>query len=332
MAHYSLPAPALPASSSGSSSSLPTGSSPFTNTSSAQQQQQQQAAAGGTSPHLVSGVATSSGLLSPQQQLIFQLEQAAMSSSHPSSSVISGSYNITNPSLSALAGLPEPLSIIDVRDCSAIEGIVLVMSWLAELVAQHATYLALPATNALTIVTGGAGPASAADIANLVLFQPVPKPPAQQQTSKPGGSLTERDAALGNSTKSSSGTDAEGCPLPAARSASSLSAGAAILTGGSCSSSEPVSSAIMIPGGSNHVSVHAAVVALLGGNMLRFMACENAMDLLVPFSSAGQLPLGLLCCSTLPVVLPEAHQGGGVLLPVQELSAAISAALVASRA
>jgi hypothetical protein len=55
------------------------------------------------------------------------------------------------------------------------------------------------------------------------------------------------------------------------------------------------------------------------------------MELLVPFSSGGKLALGLLCCSAVPVLLPDEQQGGGVLLSGQELQTAVSGALDASR-
>eukprot|EP00775_Hariotina_reticulata_P010635 gene10635-10793_t len=257
------------------------------------------------------------GLLSPQQQLILQLEQAAL---QPQGSVISG-YNVAKPSLSSLAGLPEPLSVIDVRDCSAIEGIVLVMSWLAELINQQATNLALPATNILTIVTGGFGPAPAAEVSNLILYQPTAKAQGAAQATSAAGNAAGMESKTGgadtDAALSSSATT--GPPGP-----TSMPGGGNVTeAAGSASSAE-------IPG--SNVSVHAAVVALLGGNLMRLLGCADAMDLLVPFSSAGQLPLGLLCCSALPVVLPEGHQGGGILLPVQDLSAAIRAAVMASRA
>jgi hypothetical protein len=79
------------------------------------------------------------------------------------------------------------------------------------------------------------------------------------------------------------------------------------------------------------ISPHAAVLALLGGQLGPMVGCKNPMELLVPFSGGSKLALGLLCCSAVPVLLPDEQQGGGVLLSGQELQAAVTGALDASR-
>ncbi|KAF8058856.1 hypothetical protein HT031_005424 [Scenedesmus sp. PABB004] len=108
------------------------------------------------------------------------------------------------------------------------------------------------------------------------------------------------------------GAEAGGAAAPARAGSSPAGAGPAAAAGRADG-----------PGG----GVHGAVLAVLSGHLARMLGCGTAMDMLLPFSSAGRLALGLVCCGPLPALLPPEEQGGGVLLPTAALARSIAAAL-----
>ncbi|WIA39598.1 hypothetical protein OEZ86_005682 [Tetradesmus obliquus] len=113
----------------------------------------------GTTPTADLGAATSSALLSPQQQLILQLESASLgeNSPQPGSSAAAGSLFALGGTASSFAGqlglpgqeqqfagspasnigmqdqgMPQPLTFVDVRGCSAAEAVAILLSWLGQ--------------------------------------------------------------------------------------------------------------------------------------------------------------------------------------------------------
>jgi hypothetical protein len=76
--------------------------------------------------------------------------------------------------------------------------------------------------------------------------------------------------------------------------------------------------------------VHSVVLALLSGQLGVMLDCKEPMDLLSAFKDAGQLPLGLVCLSSLPYSLPDEVQGGGVELDVAAVSAVVTSMLAAT--
>jgi hypothetical protein len=80
---------------------------------------------------------------------------------------------------------------------------------------------------------------------------------------------------------------------------------------------------LQVPG--SHLSVHTVVLALLSGQLPTMLGCAEAVELLLPFSAAGKVPLGLVCLSSLPVSLPGEMYGGGIELDVTAASALITA-------
>ncbi|WIA19333.1 hypothetical protein OEZ85_003965 [Tetradesmus obliquus] len=113
----------------------------------------------GTTPTADLGAATSSALLSPQQQLILQLESASLGENSPQagSAAAAGSLFGLGGTASSFAGqlgfpgqeqqfagspasnigmqgqgMPQPLTFVDVRGCSAAEAVAILLSWLGQ--------------------------------------------------------------------------------------------------------------------------------------------------------------------------------------------------------
>jgi hypothetical protein len=58
---------------------------------------------------------------------------------------------------------------------------------------------------------------------------------------------------------------------------------------------------------------------------------KQPVELLVAFSAADRLPLGLVCMSGLPFSLPDELQGGGVEVDVPSAAAMITSMLATAR-
>lgn len=312
----------------------------------------------GTTPTADLGAATSSALLSPQQQLILQLESASLgeNSPQPGSAAAAGSLFGLGGTASSFAGqlgfpgqeqqfegspasnigmqgqgMPQPLTFVDVRGCSAAEAVAILLSWLGQVVQLHASGLQLQC-DAVRIYTGGWGGISTEELATIVLHVPAPQPAGQTApaaaasesagSAGSGAAASEESAPAPGAAPSPAGTEEAGSNAaaapPAPASAASPAAAAPVPL--------PVDDAAL-----SSISAHAAVLAALGGQLGPMLGCSSPMELLVPFSSGGKLALGLLCCSAVPVLLPDEQQGGGVLLSGQELQAAVAGALDASR-
>jgi hypothetical protein len=327
---------------------------------------------GGSTGTTPTGAATSSALLSPQQQLIMQLEQAALgdNSPQPGSAAATGGLFGLGGAASSFAGqlgmgegqfagspasnmqmqqqgMPQPLTFVDVRGCSAAEAVAILLSWLGQVVQLYASGLQLQC-DAVRILTGGWGGVSAEELAAIMLYVPAAQPAGQQTAAAA--------PAAGASPSLEAGTTAE----PAAEGATT--AGAAAAAAASPAGADEMSGAVISTASGDaavttaappaadtqqqaqaqaaapvddaaisNISAHAAVLAALGGQLGPMLGCNSAMDLLVPFSGGGKLALGLLCCSAVPVLLPDEQQGGGVLLSGQELQSAVTGALDASR-
>eukprot|EP00879_Flechtneria_rotunda_P000660 GHRR01000774.1.p1 GENE.GHRR01000774.1~~GHRR01000774.1.p1 ORF type:complete len:981 (+),score=385.98 GHRR01000774.1:3353-6295(+) len=213
---------------------------------------------------------------------------------------------------------PQALACLDVRGCSVIEAVVLVMSWLGRLVEEQGSGRRLPG-EVLAIMTGGAGHVATAELQSIMLHKHA------------------RSAAATADGTAPEVSDAEAATSNGASAAISSSSSTTTAIGGSptalAAAEAPTPSAaddMDVPNGG--VSAHAAVLAVLLGHLQSLLGCNNSMDYLMPLSESGRLVLGLLCCSALPLLLPDANHGGGVLVPVEGLRAAVSAALEAASA
>lgn len=347
------------------------------------------ASAGCSSPPTDKQTAVSSGLLSPEQQLILQLEQAAITSS-PQSAVCSsllapGSFGmsmvggsnaagisgLTMEMLTGLAatnsgaGLLRPLSFLDVRGCSAIEAVVLLLSFLGQVVQARVSGIPIDCEY-ITILTGGVGAASQGEMSQVVVYKPVTAAAASSAGS--AHTTAGKDQGIGNTmsdthevnsgdvrgigspTAESSATTAApatssvsdtvptpadavvGIPYASSPSASTALSAAPLSTEHSAASSGSVDAAPSWETPCSNISPHIAALAVLNGRLSNIMGCKSSMELLVPFSAAGKLALGLLCCSALPILLPDEAQGGGICLPAVDLMQAVASAIDASRA
>jgi hypothetical protein len=290
------------------------------------------------------------GLLSPEQQLILQLESAGLGcggsaagvspqnrslddgtfSLFPgagSTAMTSAALDLSGPAAAAAAqaaalqqaaGTPGglPLAALDVRGCSAVETVVLMLSWLGHLVQAVAAGQALPGA-ALRIDTGAAGPLDYVQLQGLELAHPVVET-KQQQVPAPAPAPADA-AALQQSTGSGAAEEEEEDNRDGAAAATAVEAAAAAAA---------AADILDIPGA--HVSAHNIALAVLSGQLGQLLGCGNAMQLLLPFSAAGRLPLGVLCMGELPLLLLDEAQGGGLLLPTAGVAAAIAAALQAA--
>lgn len=327
----------------------------------------------------------SSGLLSPEQQLILQLEQAAISKSSPQGAAAAAGSSLLSPgnfgfgqvtgSIPAslgmagsasnfcgfegldqgtgvgAGGLSASLSFLDVQGCSCIESVVLLLSYLGQIVQAQTNGSAL-AVEYIKISTGGAGAVSQPDLDKIKLYKPVGSgkiSAASSVSSTAAAAAAESPPAAAAAAGSSSNPDHKGNG-----SSGGTSAGAVPVTSSGSTAckdtvppaadaviaaTKPAAAPAAAPGnntsdwevpGSN-ISIHAAVLAVLNGQISSILGCGSAMDLLVPFSGCGRLVLGLLCCSPMPVLLPDESQGGGVWLGVADLRQSITAALDAAR-
>lgn len=333
--------------------------------------------AGPTSPP--ASTATSAGLLSPEQQLIWQLETSnpaataaasssmgtfslfpGMTSSAQQAAPVSRALNLSGALTDfgqgadgfAAAGLgpssgPVPLSTLDVRGCSAVEALVLALSWLGQLATMVGAGRP-PACARLRIETGAAGPMDPVQALDLRLCYPV-VPEGSGQGGAGAGSSVSTASATGSAAAADARGDAPagseedapgaaavagvatGPATPIALSADPRAGNTSLLPAAGTAVTAPVSpySPLQVPG--SNLSVHTVVLALLSGQLGVLLDCKEPLDLLVAFSAAGRLPLGLVCLSNLPYGLPDELQGGGVEVDVAAASAVITSMLAAAR-
>jgi len=320
--------------------------------------------------------AAASSLLSPEQQLILRLESGGMSLGQDAGSAAGpaggsssmGAFSLFpgmssgqgRTSLDLSGGLvfgqgggglgsgPALLSLLDVRGCSAVEALVLTLSWLGQLVVLYTSGQALPAGR-LRVETGSVGPLMPLQIIDMKLFRPVASAGAAgNDSSQAGGGEAGSSSTGGAATAGRAGAEApagseeDTTAALAAASATGFAAAAAMdrstclmppvtgaagaaASGGAAASQ---SDALQIPG--SNLSVHTVVLSLLSGELSTMLGCADAMELLVAFSSGGRLPLALLCLAPLPVHLPDELAGGGVELDGYALQEAIASAVAAA--
>lgn len=332
----------------------------------------------GSPPGSTGGPSGTAGLLSPEQRLILQLEQTnnspAVSSSMSAFALFPGvtSAQQAMPASAALDlsgaldfsqgaggfraagswlgfGGPVPLSTLDVRGCSAIEALVLAVSWLGQLVVAVGAGQA-PACGRLRVETGSFGPMDHVQALNLRLCYPVSgesgaaaQNRAAVAADAPGGadSAAGVGAARGD-TPAGSEEDVAGTAVAAVPvSTDAAAAPGSNPRAGNISLQQPADSAtaasatlslhpspLAVPGW--NLSVHTVVLALLSGQLGVMLDCKEPIDLLTAFKDAGRLPLGLVCLSSLPHSLPEEVQGGGVELDVIAVSAVVTSMLSAT--
>lgn len=201
--------------------------------------------------------------------------------------------SVTVPGATSAGVVMVPSTLLDVHGCSASEAVVLLLSWLsAHITAQVAG--AGPHAAVLLVATGGVGPAPASTTrgGGGGIITLCSPGPAPEDHCATGGPLAEQYSA-------------DSCGGVAARTPSQGTT-------------------------SQGVSAHAAVLAALAGQLPSMLCCSSGMDLLLPFSSAGRLALGLLCCSPLPTLLPDEIANGGIVLPGDALRTAVAAACSAA--
>lgn len=263
------------------------------------------------------------------------------------------------------------LSTLDVRGCSAVEALVLTLSWLGQLVLHVASGQPLPGLR-LQVHTGSSGLVNfSAPTLDIKLYRAVTgRGRSTSSTAAVDGDTASIGAGLG-STGDGSGLLQPGLPSDAAAAAAgacvtpaaapagseedrisasgttpaaaaflsmdrstSLQAPAAATgtspaaaTGAPSSASAIASQSdiLQVPG--VNLSVHSVVLAVFSGLLGTMLGCADDMGLLIPFSVAGKLPLGLLCLSALPAQLPDELQGGGVALDAAAMSQAIASAI-----
>lgn len=331
----------------------------------------------GSPPGSTGGLSGTAGLLSPEQRLILQLEQTsnspAVSSSMSAFALFPGVSSAQQAMLVSAAldlsgaldfnqgaggfraagswlgfGGPVPLSTLDVRGCSAIEALVLAVSWLGQLVVAVGAGQA-PACGRLRIETGSFGPMAHVPALDLRLCYPVSGESGAAAQSRaavaaapPGGadSAAGEGAARGDAPAGSE-EDAAGTSVPPVSTDAAAAAPGSNPRAGNISLQQPAGSApaasaslslhpspLEVPGWK--LSVHTVVLALLSGQLGVMLDCREPMDLLTAFKDAGRLPLGLVCLSSLPHSLPEEVQGGGVELDVTAVSAVVTSMLSAT--
>lgn len=314
--------------------------------------------------------AAASSLLSPEQQLILRLESGGMSlgqdagsaagpaggsssmgvfSLFPgmSSGQVRGSLDLSGGLVFGQGGGgmgsgPAPLSLLDVRGCSAVEALVLTLSWLGQLVALFTSGQGFPAGR-LRVETGSMGPLMPLQIIDMKLFRPAAGAARDDNNQAgggeagssstgtagtaghvaaeaPAGSEEDATAALAAGFAAAAAMDRSTCLIPPATAA----AGPAASGGAAASQSD----ALQIPG--SNLSVHTVVLSLFSGELSTMLGCTDAMELLVAFSAGGRLPLALLCLAPLPVHLPDELAGGGVELDGYALREAIASAVAAA--
>lgn len=326
--------------------------------------------------------AAAGNLLSPEQQVIWQLESNSNPAAAPASSSsgmaafslfpglsaapqtaphsrglnldLSSGVNLRfdqgldqgSGGMSSYRGLlPDgrvPLSLLDVRGCSAVEALVLALSWLGQLVVVVAAGQA-PACARLRIETGSAGPMDPAQAIHLKLTHAAADPAAAAvqegaQAGHEGAGETAGDAAENGSahkaaapagSEEDQGADPVAAATAAAAGTNSTTlqpppgVAAAAAAAAAASSSVLHAGPLQVPG--SRLSVHTVVLALLSGQLPTMLGCAEPVELLLPFSAAGKVPLGLVCLSSLPVSLPDEMYGGGIELDVTAATALITA-------
>jgi hypothetical protein len=251
---------------------------------------------------------------------------------------------LTQAAAPAAAGDAAPLAVLDIRGCSAVEALVLVLSWLGQLVTLVAAGQPLPG-EALRIDTGAASaPLDMSLALELQLYRPAAAAAGAAggtggaAAPAPGdaGAAATAGADQGGPEQASVAAAADalvelaGSPQPAAAAHTYtplLAAGAAASSTAAAAAAALAAADILdVPGA--HISPHTIALAVLSGQLWQLLGGTEHAG--AAFEAAGRLPLAALCMSELPLLLLDASQGGGMLLPSAGVAAAVAAAVQAA--